>query len=446
MTTDLFPGERQQREQFLQSLLRDHPFLIREYPWFCCRTQHRSHASMRNISHLSTMTSSAARAILFAACLVPAMARAQAARGAAGSAGEREVRGTISHVTHKGARPLSGAWVTLHRVGTDHAGPVDSARTGESGRYDFRYHATGDTNALYFVSSRFAGIAYFTPPLKERVVTGTAADLIVYDTTSAPVTIHVRGRHVVVMAPDSGRSRRVVEVFELSNDTSVTRVAGARERPTFETVLPDGASDFRAGDGEVTGDALAFAAGRARVLAPIPPGIKQFSFNYRLAATREAIAVPSVTPVTVLEVLVEDVKGTVSGAGLRETEGTTVNGRRFRRFLAQDASTGVISVTAPTISTASSLNTRIALIVTAVGATLLLGLATGQLRRRPAIARARRATSDAPEALEREIAALETAFAELESPGPDERADHYEARARLKARLTAALARRDGLI
>jgi hypothetical protein len=375
------------------------------------------------------------------------MACAQAVRGAAGPTWDREVRGTISHVTDRGARPLSGAWVTLHRVGTDNAGPVDSARTGENGRYDFRYHATGDTSALYFVSSRFAGIAYFTPPLKERLVTGTAADLIVFDTTSAPVTIHVRGRHVVVMAPDSGRSRRVVEVFELSNDTSVTRVAGTRERPTFETVLPDGASDLRAGDGEVTGDALVFAGGRARVLAPIPPGIKQFSFNYRLAATREAIAVPSVAPVAVLEVLVEDVKGTVSGAGLRETEATTVNGRRFRRFLAQDAPAAtVISVTAPTISTARSLNTRIALIVTAVGATLLLGLATGQLRRRPAVARARRATSDEPGALEREIAALDTAFAELESPGPDERADHYEARARLKARLTAALARRDGLI
>jgi hypothetical protein len=374
------------------------------------------------------------------------MARAQAARGAAGAAGDREVRGTITHVTDRGARALPGAWVALHRVGNDDAGPVDSARTDGNGRYGFRYRVTGDANALYFVSSRFAGIAYFTPPLKERVVTGAAADLIVYDTTSAPVAIHVRGRHIVVMAPDSGHTRRMVEVFELSNDTSVTRVAGSLAQPTFETVLPDGAGDLRAGDGEVTGDALTFAAGRARVLAPIPPGIKQFSVNYRLAATRDVIAVPSMTPVDVLEVLVEDVKATVSGAGLRETDATTVNGRHFRRFLSQDASPGVISVTAPTISPASSLNTRIALIVTAVGATLLLGLATGQLRRRPAVARARRATSDAPDALEREIAALDTAFAELDAPDPDERADHYEARARLKARLTAALARRDGLI
>jgi hypothetical protein len=400
---------------------------------------------------LASSRSSAARAgrLLLAACLVPGVARAQdsARPGGPATAPEvREVRGSITHVTARGARPLSGAWVTLHRVGTDNAGPMDSVRTPEDGRYSFRYRATGDSSALYFVSSRFAGIAYFTRPLKARVVTGEAADLIVYDTTSAAVPIHVRGRHIVLMAPDSGRSHRVVEVFELSNDSSVTRVVGTLDTPTFETTLPDGAGDMHAGDGEVTGDAMTFSDGRARVLAPIPPGIKQFSFSYRLPATRTAISIPSIAPVSVLEVLIDDEKGTVSGAGLRETAAANVNGRHFRRFLAQDApANAVVAITAPTRSTMSPLNARIAMIVTAVGATLLLGLATGQLRRRPELARARRSTSDDPESLQRELAALETAFGELEAPGPDERADHYEARARLKARLAAAVARRDGL-
>jgi len=358
----------------------------------------------------------------------------------------REVRGAITHVSPRGEVPLSGAWVTLHRVGADGAGPVDSARTGPDGRYAFRYRATGDSSALYFVSSRYGGIAYFTPPLKERVVTGAAADLLVYDTTSAAVAIRVAGRHVVVMAPDSGRTRRVVEVFEVSNDTSVTRVAGTLERPTFEARLPDGARDIRAGDGEVTADAMTFAGGRARILAPIPPGIKQFSFTYRLPASGEPISVPSIAPATVLEVLLADERGSVSGAGLRETPPASVNGRRFRRFLAQDApANAVVAITAPTLAAMSAPGARIALIVTAVGATLLLGLATSQLRRRPELARARRASSDDPASLQLELSALDTAFGELEAPGPEERADHYEARARLKARLAAAVARRDGL-
>jgi len=377
-------------------------------------------------------------AALAAALWCPFVVRAQAVR---------EVRGAISHVTGAGARPLAGAWVTLHRIGTDVAGPVDSVRAAGNGEYAFRYRVTGDTNALYFVSSRYAGIAYFTPPLRRPVVSGADADLIVYDTTSAVVPIRVRGRHLVLMAPDSGATRRVVEVFELSNDTTVTRVSGAHDGPTWETVLPDGARDLRAGDGEVSGESLVFSSGRARVLAPIAPGVKQLSFNYRLAVGRAPMVFASLSPVAVLEALLEDEKGTVSGAGLRETAAAAVNGRRLRRFLAQDVPAGaVITVIAPTIAVAGATNPRIALIVIAVGATLLLGLAAGTFLRRPERVRARRATSDDPDALRRELAALETAFGELATPSAGERADHYEARARLAARLTAALARRDGLV
>jgi endonuclease-3 len=38
-------------------MLRDDPLLIREYPWFRWRTQHRSNASVRDTSHLCEMSS-----------------------------------------------------------------------------------------------------------------------------------------------------------------------------------------------------------------------------------------------------------------------------------------------------------------------------------------------------------------------------------------------------
>jgi hypothetical protein len=44
--------------------------------------------------------------------------------------------------------PVAGAWVTLHRVGPDAAGPIDSLRTSRDGRYEFRYRATGDRRIL----------------------------------------------------------------------------------------------------------------------------------------------------------------------------------------------------------------------------------------------------------------------------------------------------------
>ena len=82
----------------------------------------------------------------------------------------RSIAGRIARPDASGDRPVAGAWVTLHRVGPDAAGPVDSMRTGADGRYAFRYRATGDTLAVYFVSTNRGGVNYFTPPVRERVV------------------------------------------------------------------------------------------------------------------------------------------------------------------------------------------------------------------------------------------------------------------------------------
>ena len=71
-------------------------------------------------------------------------------------------------VTAQSLRPAVGAWVTLHRVGRDSAGPLDSLRTGAQGRYTFRYRRAADDSAVYFVSARWAGITYFSPPLADR--------------------------------------------------------------------------------------------------------------------------------------------------------------------------------------------------------------------------------------------------------------------------------------
>jgi hypothetical protein len=133
------------------------------------------------------------------------------------------------------ALPVAGEWAVLHRVGSDAAAPLDSMRTRADGGFAFRYRATGDSNAVYFVSTTRGGVAYFTPPTREAAVRGGMADLTVFDTTSGPVPITVRGRHLIVTAPDSatGTTRTVIEVYELSNDSSVTRVPGQAQTPTF---------------------------------------------------------------------------------------------------------------------------------------------------------------------------------------------------------------------
>src|SRR5919107_51487 len=55
---------------------------------------------------------------------------------------------------HIDARPsVSGAWVVLHRVGPDRAGPLDSIQSDARGRYSFSYERTGSEDAVYFVSA-----------------------------------------------------------------------------------------------------------------------------------------------------------------------------------------------------------------------------------------------------------------------------------------------------
>jgi hypothetical protein len=360
--------------------------------------------------------------------------------------GVREVRGRVMRAGPAEPRPLPGVWVTLHRVTTVHSGALDSVRTDAAGRYAFRYTAVAaDSAAIFFASSTYAGIAYLTDRLEGRVVAGDAAELMVFDTTSAPVPIHLRGRHVIVTAPDSTGTRLVMEVFELSNDTTVTLVPGAANRATFQAPLPDGATDARAGDGDISPRSVTFGDGQARVSAPIAPGIKQFSFSYRLPGKQRSlhIAVPAATPV--LEVLIEDAAGSAVGGRLRSVPPTAMEGRSFKRFLAQDvAANSPIVIDAPTRG-GPVVGIRTAIIMVAVGALLLLMLSRGFVRRSPLLGAPQRATADA-DALARQIAMLDAAFEALPSPREKDRADHYEKRARLKARLTAALAVRDGLM
>ncbi len=340
--------------------------------------------------------------------------------------------------------PVPGVWVVLHRVGVDAANPIDSMRTRGDGTYAFAYRATGDTNAVYFVSASRGGIAYFTPPTREARVRGGMADLQVFDTTSGPVPITVRGRHVIVTAPDTAQPvRTVIEVYELSNDSSLTRVPGAGQVATFEAPLPAGVTEVIGGQGDISPDAVRADEGRVRVWAPISPGLKQFSFSYVLPLSQTELSVALEQDVPVMEVLVEDPRGSALGAGLTEVDPVQVDGRPFKRFLAQDLKAPAsVTISAPGTQDSGS-RTRVLLIVTAVGAAMLLGFGMAIMRRGPdAFARRREPT---PEALAAEIAALDAAYDQLAAPTEEQKAEHYLKRAQLKGRLSAVLAKRDGL-
>ena len=358
------------------------------------------------------------------------------------AAESRRVDGVVMHGEAKGPRPIAGVRVVLHRVGSDRAGPLDSAVTDARGRYRFRFSTSGSPDAIYFVSASYDGIAYFSVPLREPVTVGDDAQITVFDTTSGPVPIHVVGHHVIIGSPDGQGRREAVEVFELQNDSSVTRVSGGRLEPVWTTTLPQGATNARINPtGDISPNAVTFADGRVRLFAPISPGARQLSYAYQLPRDALPLSIALDEATGVLEVLTEEPRATVTGANLSEVAPTSTGGRTFRRFLAQNVpARSTIRIDVP-FALGDSRMRWFAAVGIVCGLAMLgsIVVATRRPRVVPVAAPASRYRRETEELL-RAIATLDAAFERNADPTADERARYDAERGQLKARLAAALA------
>ena len=90
-------------------------------------------------------------------------------------------------------------------------------------------------------STSYGGIAYFTSPLRAAVVTGDDATLTVFDTTSAARADQGR-RPAPHRRRAAGRTaqRPIVEVFDLQNDSTVTRDRARQRVAGLVDARPDG--------------------------------------------------------------------------------------------------------------------------------------------------------------------------------------------------------------
>lgn len=381
---------------------------------------------------------------------------AQGARGArAQASGEgaasrtRSVDGRVVRPAVRGDEGVAGVTVTLHRVGPEGSGPIDSMRTARDGRYAFRYQPTGSEDALYFVSAMHHGIAYFGSPLHDHAVTGEEALVTVFDTSSAPIPLRVNGRHLIVSSSDAGERRAIVEVFELSNDTTVTRVGGGRDSATFRVPLPAGLGDFEGGrGGDVPADGMALVDGGVEVYAPFAPGIKQVAFSYTLPRDAFPLTVRTSAAAELLEVLLEDSSGTVTGAGLVRQGPVQTSGRTFVRWVSDSVPANAqLEVSFPSVS-GRPLIPQFAVVAAGVAALLLFAMRMVASRR---VGAATSATALDPDRLAQRIAALDAAHerrrlaarAMGREVDAGEQATYDAERTRLKGELTDALARRD---
>ena len=358
----------------------------------------------------------------------------------------RVVTGRVVRPDSTDVEGVPGIWVTLHRVGSDTAGPLDSMRTAAGGRYSFRYRHSGRDDAIYFVSASYAGIAYFSLPLLTPRVTGDSAEIIVYDTTSRTFPLTIRGRHVIVSSPNVDGSHDILEVYEITNDSGITAISRDDAHPTWTALLPPGAQGFSVGQSDISPRAVRAANGRVEVVAPIAPGLKQLSFSYRVPASDFPLTIPMTYPVSVLEVLTEDPRATVTAPKLKPEAPVAIEGRPFSRYIGQDEPpNAVLTVDSPTGNAPSRERRYLTILAIALAVAMLAALAFVLARRRarpaPAIVGQEAAPSGDGDAeqLAREIAALDAEFEQQANPSRDAREAYEERRESLKQSLVRAL-------
>ena len=137
------------------------------------------------------------------------------------------------------------------------------------------------------------------------------------------------------------------------------------------------ATGFQVAQGDIPAQGVKFEKGKALVLAPIAPGLKQLAFTYSIPASAFPLSIPIVRDTQILEVLIEEEKGSVSGAKLEEKDPVALERRNFRRFLAADVPANSVSIIdLPAVARNRAIDPRYMIALTAVfGAAMIFALA-----------------------------------------------------------------------
>lgn len=267
----------------------------------------------------------------------------------------------------------------LHRVTRDGGAALDSVRTDPRGGFRFRLPSV-DTTAIYLVSAEWQGIGYFSSPAR---LLGRPRDtlpaLTVYDTSAAgpPPVLLRRLVSFARLGQGGDGSWDVLEAMQVENRSRTTRVSTDSARPTWTWVLPPGAIQFQAADGDISPEAIARRGDSVAVFGAIAPGaIRQLTVTYRLPANQATVTIPIDQATSALELLIEGEGADVAvlGGERLETVGAQeVEGRTFTHFRSAALAAGTsVLVTLPRAPRGPQ--TLVAGAVVAIGLLLAAGL------------------------------------------------------------------------
>jgi hypothetical protein len=246
-------------------------------------------------------------------------------------AAQARFSGTVIRVVAGDTLVVPGAPVQLHRVSVEAQGVIDSTRTDRAGRWRFR--PALETDANYLVSTQYAGIEFFTPPLSvDPARPDTGVRIVVADTSSSPgVRVPLASRHLLVQGGDSAGWRGILDVIVFDNRTGFTRIAPDTTRPSVVVLLPPGAREPELADGDIGPEAVRFRDGALEVYSPLAPGEVSLTVQYLLPADAE-VGVPFGDTVAVFNLLVDGEGAVIGGPHLEGPIPTQIEGKEFRRW------------------------------------------------------------------------------------------------------------------
>jgi hypothetical protein len=208
---------------------------------------------------------------------------------------------------------------------------------------------------------------------------------------------------------------------------------------TWHALIPLQAVGFSAEDGDLSAGAVDRNMDSVLVLAPLAPGERQITIQYRLPPDAGRLAYRFDEASNGVNVLVEEPDATVEGGTLAQTDSVSViQGRPFRHFNGVVDSGDVVVVTVPTPFRLGS--AWLIALIALVGAALLAGTVRVFRRAGPApVVRAGSAGESIDDLLAR-IARLDDELEEL--PADSAQREALSARRQaLKAELASVLAR-----
>jgi len=237
--------------------------------------------------------------------------------------------------------PLPNAVVVLHRMASASAGPIDSVRSDARGRYRLALRDPDSTSG-YVVSVWYDSIAYFSLPL--NVVSRPAVhveDILTFPASRTGPPLRLARRLATISTATADGSREVLEILELENPGQATRITDDTLVPTWAGRLPERTGQYRAGQGDVSPEAMRFRTDSVLIYAPIPPGpAKQLSYDYTLAAGARTFVMPIDQPTVEVNLLVEDTVALVIAPKLESFGVKEIEGRRFAAYRAGPLAAG----------------------------------------------------------------------------------------------------------